>query len=228
MLTDSNETDHIARAHLTTNMQLDSLESDNKEGGWVKITGCRLIITLVTTAFVSSKAVLSYQGQSVAPTTLERVFRVVLTLGLVPQNTFVSFSTDKKFQDVLARNCERELTRSLAAALLQGLLTFISTWSSDHAHCDRLKPLKFLRQLKIMTSLNRWLDLYYCIRPDSCFHTRDSCYSIGPCQRAKETHSKLQSVINKDVWTKLMTYNVILLQLSVFFISRVQYMACAT
>jgi hypothetical protein len=45
------------------------------------ITGYRLLVSLITVTFGMSKAVLSYQGQSAAPTTLDWVFGVVITLG---------------------------------------------------------------------------------------------------------------------------------------------------
>jgi len=48
----------------------------------VKLTGYRLLNIVVITAVVSWKAVLSYQGQSVGPTTLDWITGGVLTLGL--------------------------------------------------------------------------------------------------------------------------------------------------
>ena len=78
---DSNEAIPVSNSHIRTNMQPDSCETSDDSLGSIKITGSRLLITVVTTAFGSSKAVLSYQGHSVAPTTLEWVFGVVLSLG---------------------------------------------------------------------------------------------------------------------------------------------------
>ncbi|KAI0045603.1 hypothetical protein FA95DRAFT_1467792, partial [Auriscalpium vulgare] len=43
-----------------------------------KVTGFRLLNTTLVAAFGIAKAVLSYQGQSVAPTTLEWVFGVLI------------------------------------------------------------------------------------------------------------------------------------------------------
>jgi len=45
------------------------------------ITGYRLLVTLLTIIFGMSKAILSYRSQSAAPTTLDWVFGVVVTLG---------------------------------------------------------------------------------------------------------------------------------------------------
>jgi hypothetical protein len=49
----------------------------------VKLTGYRLLNILVITVFVTWKAVLSYQGQSLVPTTLDWITGGVLTLGCV-------------------------------------------------------------------------------------------------------------------------------------------------
>ena len=49
----------------------------------VKVTGYRLLNTSVITLVVSWKAVLSYQGQTVAPTTLDWIGAGILTLGCV-------------------------------------------------------------------------------------------------------------------------------------------------
>jgi hypothetical protein len=49
----------------------------------VKLTGYRLLNIIVITTVVGWKAVLSYQGQSVAPTTLDWITGGVLTLGCV-------------------------------------------------------------------------------------------------------------------------------------------------
>ena len=49
----------------------------------VKLTGYRLLNIVVITTVVAWKAVLSYRGQSVAPTTLEWITGGVLTLGCV-------------------------------------------------------------------------------------------------------------------------------------------------
>ena len=45
------------------------------------VTGYRLLVSLLTLIFGMSKAVLSYQGQSTAPTTVDWVFGVLVTLG---------------------------------------------------------------------------------------------------------------------------------------------------
>ena len=45
------------------------------------ITGYRLLVTLLTVIFGVSKAILSYRGQSTAPTTLDWVSGVAVTLG---------------------------------------------------------------------------------------------------------------------------------------------------
>ena len=49
----------------------------------VKVTGYRLLNIFIITIVVAWKAVLSYQGQSVAPTTLDWITGGVLTLGCV-------------------------------------------------------------------------------------------------------------------------------------------------
>jgi len=48
----------------------------------VKLTGYRILWAILITAFGVSKAVLTYQGQSGAPTTLDWVMGVVVTIGL--------------------------------------------------------------------------------------------------------------------------------------------------
>ena len=58
----------------------------------MKVTGYRLLNIFVITTVVSWKAVLSYQGQLFAPTTLEWVSAGVLALGCVEIFDFVDFT----------------------------------------------------------------------------------------------------------------------------------------
>ncbi|TDL24732.1 hypothetical protein BD410DRAFT_718406 [Rickenella mellea] len=48
----------------------------------MKLTGYRLIVILTTAGFGLSKAALSYHGKSTAPTTLEWLYGIVITVGL--------------------------------------------------------------------------------------------------------------------------------------------------
>lgn len=45
-----------------------------------KLTGYRLMVIVLTVGFGLSKAILTYRGESIAPTTLEWVFSVVVFL----------------------------------------------------------------------------------------------------------------------------------------------------
>ncbi|TDL14462.1 hypothetical protein BD410DRAFT_681061, partial [Rickenella mellea] len=47
-----------------------------------KLTGYRIILISLTALFGISKAILSYRGQSVAPTSLELLFGVVCSIAL--------------------------------------------------------------------------------------------------------------------------------------------------
>lgn len=55
------------------------------------LTGYRLLVIILTSSFGLSKAVLTYQGQSIAPTTLDVVFGVVVALGLRVQYLLGAF-----------------------------------------------------------------------------------------------------------------------------------------
>jgi len=57
----------------------------------VKLTGYRLLNIFVITTVVAWKAVLSYKGQSFAPTTLDWITGGVLTLGYVSELEFSNF-----------------------------------------------------------------------------------------------------------------------------------------
>jgi hypothetical protein len=53
----------------------------------IKLTGYRLLNVTLLSAFGMSRVVLQYKGQPVAPTTLEWVMGVVLTIGYDPHIT---------------------------------------------------------------------------------------------------------------------------------------------
>lgn len=64
----------------------------------VKVTGYRLLNIFVITMVVSWKAVLSYQGQTVAPTTLEWIGAGILALGYVSARGYFLTFTDRELQ----------------------------------------------------------------------------------------------------------------------------------
>ncbi|KAI0049774.1 hypothetical protein FA95DRAFT_1594330 [Auriscalpium vulgare] len=56
--------------------------TESEESSGLKITGFRILNSILVAAFGLSKAVLTYQGKSAAPTTLELALGVILGIGL--------------------------------------------------------------------------------------------------------------------------------------------------